>query len=274
MLADNPIRFFADPVLGIIVLGEDHTLRRFDHSGKQLSETVLFQRPCTLAVLKNQDGSRKIAICYYYHVQFLSSELKPLNQPKLFGAMWTETAAAVDFNRDGNDDLVMHDIYGRGYHVDGISGAVSKLIPMVPGITDGILVVSSDPLRYILPGQDRLRCIKADGSLLWEHNDGSQYAGSVFWNGAIYSARRIGHVVALKPDTGEIAGVLSPGGRIFSVGVAENELWIATDRGLLGYAPSMRMTNFYPGCITHLAVSPNSIWAVVDGHLLRMEKTK
>lgn len=259
----------------------DLRLYKYDWQGKQVKVSEpLFQHPYTINILNDSNGSKKLAITFYYHHQFFNADLEPLNKPQGYGAMWTENAQPVDVNGDGMEDLVISDIYARGYTVDGHTGKVSKLFWAVDGIFNGIFPngKSVDGQRKVIfAGTGKINCSKvgvgssAQAVPEWTLFNGSQYSSAVMSGGNLFSTSFAGHISDVAPD-GKLKRVLWPKGRIFAVAGTDAGIAAATDSGLKLFDASLRDAGFYPGIITGLVSDGAYLWALADGRILLLQK--
>lgn len=270
------IDFAAAPLDGarkmqILVICEDQKLYKYNYDGKLLSGIPLFQRPCSMTVLKSKDGSHKIAVCYYYHFQFFSTDLKAMDNPKGFGAMWTENIKAADLDKDSNDDLVMTDIYGRGYTVNGLSGEISKIFSATSGIDNDIFMTTEQGV--VFAGQNQVKCMKLglgaefEAKETWKYSNGDQYSAAAFHGNLLSISRLCGHVIGLDANTGSVKNSIWAKGRIFAIDTNGDKLYVATDDGLHCYDRQGKEVNFFPGIISHLKCTDRGIFVVANDHL-------
>jgi len=260
----------------------DLRLYKYDWQGRQIKiSEPLFQHPYTVNVLKNKNtGAKKLAVTYYYHHQFFDANLEPLLQPVGFGAMWTENVQPMDINGDGMEDMVISDIYGRAYTIDGQTGKVSKLFWAVDGIFNGIFSAGK-PQRgkqaVIFAGTGKISCSQigigdsVESVPQWNVSDESQFSAAALIGNTLFSSRFAGHVMTMSAS-GKINNIWWPQGRIFALAEMSADVAVATDSGLKFYDGSRKLSGFYPGIVTQLIADNSLLWAVVDNKIVLLSR--
>jgi hypothetical protein len=263
----------------IVAACYDLRLYKFDGQGRLLKVTdPLSAHPYTINLAASKGSNKKrLALTYYYTAQFFDDNLQSVIGPVGFGAMWENSAATMDVDGDGIDDIVSHDIEGRGHIVNGRSGQVSGASGPA-GISHGIWPwgTVTNGLRPILYGG--LAGLYSTGTNAARIEDGTVF-GAVLPadlddDGVeeVIAAKTTGQLIVTDHNLKVLRSIRVEGvPRCLATvsGLKGKRILVGTSAGLYAFTPELQQVGFVPGDATHLAATKDFFWVVIDNRLRR-----